>query len=75
MTESKNIINYELEQSLSEALKEQFREEAKIETAKIPFIEEESEEIDKERNLKRWKKSIGYYYLNPDKFKFSLKNL
>ncbi|NVM18162.1 MAG: hypothetical protein HWN80_10630 [Candidatus Lokiarchaeota archaeon] len=75
MTESKKIIYYELEQSLSEALKEKFIEEAKIEPVKIPFTEEEPGQIDKERILKRWKKSEGYYYLNPNKFLFSLKDL
>jgi hypothetical protein len=30
---------------------------------------------DKERERKRWKKSPGYYYLHPEKFRFSLKDL
>ena len=75
MTESKKIINYELEQSLSEVLNENFREEAKQEPVQITFIKEESGQIDKQRLLKRWRQSEGFYYLNPDKFKFSLKNL
>jgi len=75
LTESKNIINYELEQSLFEALKENFKEETKQEPVQIHFTKKESEQIDKQRLLKKWKQSEGFYYLNPDKFKFSLKDL
>ena len=75
MTESKNKINYELDQELFEVLKDQFKEEPKAEPFKIHFTEKEIEQIDKARLLKRWKNSEGYYYLNPEKFRFSLKNL
>jgi hypothetical protein len=75
MVESKNKVNFELDQSLYEVLKDNLRDEVKLEPAKLPFVKEELEQVDKDRLLKRWKKSEGYYYLNPDKFKFGLKNL
>jgi len=75
LTESKNKIYYELDQELFEVLKDKFKEEPITEPFKTPFTEKEMEQIDKERLLKRWKNSEGYYYLNPEKFRFSLKNL
>ena len=75
MTESKNIINFELDQELFELLRDNFKEEPKPEPLKTPFTEKEIEQIDRARLFKRWKKSEGYYYLNPEKFRFSLKNL
>ena len=75
MTESKNIIIFELEQSLSQTLKENLEEKSEPDTIKIPFIKRESKQIEKKRMLKKWKESEGYYYLNPGKFQFSLKNL
>jgi hypothetical protein len=41
----------------------------------ITFTVNESGQIDKERLLKKWKQSEGFFYLNPEKFQFSLKNL
>jgi len=75
LTESKNIIIFELEQSLSQTIKEILEEKSEPDTKKIPFIKRESKQIDKKRMLKTWKESEGYYYLNPEKFQFSLKNL
>ncbi len=75
MTESKNIIIFELEQSISQTLKENLEEKSEPDTMKIPVIKRESKQIEKKRMLKKWKESEGYYYLNPGKFQFSLKNL
>jgi hypothetical protein len=75
LTESKKIIVFELEQTLSQALKECIKEESEPGPITTPFKIPESDEIDKKRMIKRWKKSAGYYNLNPDKFRFSLKNL
>jgi len=75
LTESKNIIIFELEQSLSQTLKENLEEKSEPDTIKIPLIIKESKQIEKKRMLKKWKESEGYYYLNPEKFQFSLKNL
>ncbi len=75
MVESKKIAEIELDLSLSEALKESLIEEPKQAPVQIPFAEEDPGLVDKERILKRWKESKGNYYLNPDKFLFSLKDL
>ncbi|MFX0049087.1 MAG: hypothetical protein ACFE8G_13125 [Candidatus Hermodarchaeota archaeon] len=75
MVESKNRVKYELDQALFEVLKDNLREKVELEPVQVPFKKEELEKVDKERRLKRWKKSAGYYNLNPEKFRFSLKNL
>jgi len=75
LIESKKIIIFELEQTLSQTLKENLKEKSEPDTIKIPFIIRESNEIEKKRLIKRWKQSEGFYYLNPEKFQFSLKNL
>ena len=75
MIESEKIIIFDLEQTLDQALKETLKEKSEPETAKIPFKIKESTKIEKERLIKRWKQSEGYFYLNPEKFQFSLRNL
>lgn len=50
-------------------------EELPVEQKQIPFTLNETNQVDKARLLKKWKESEGYYYLNPKKFRFSLKNL
>ncbi len=64
-----------MEQSISQTLKENLEEKSEPDAIKIPFIKRESKQIEKKRMLKKWKESEGYYYLNPGKFQFSLKNL
>lgn len=46
-----------------------------VEQKRIPFTLEEEIKESKEKSLKKWKKSEGYYYLHPDKFTFSLRDL
>jgi len=75
LTESKNIIIFELDQTLSQALKGNIKEETKQEPIQIPFIIKESNEIDKKRMIKRWKMTEGYFYLHPEKFRFSNRDL
>jgi len=75
MTQSKNNLNFELDQSLYETLKEIIEEEPKVDSDITPFTEMEMDQRDNDRLLRRWRKSEGYYYLNPNKFKFNLKNL
>ena len=75
LVESKNKANYELDLSLYEVLKERLRDKEEVEPVQVSFEEEELDLVDKDRRLKRWKESAGYYNLNPEKFKFSLKNL
>lgn len=46
-----------------------------IKIIKTPITSEKNSLIDKKRALKRWKQSFGYHSLNPEKFKFSLRDL
>ena len=75
MIENTNIIIYDLEKPLSEALKETLKELSSIGPKQIPFTLQESNQVETARKLKNWKKSEGYFYLKPKKFEFSLKNL
>ncbi|TFG22748.1 MAG: hypothetical protein EU532_14115 [Promethearchaeota archaeon] len=52
-----------------------FVEETPVEQKWIPFTFEEEIKESKEKLLKQWKKSEGYYYLHPEKFNFSLRDL
>jgi len=75
LIENKKIIIYELEKRLSEALKDKYKESSQIDSEQIPFTLIETNQVEKARLLKKWKKSEGYFYLKPKKFEFSLKNL
>ena len=75
MIDNKSIIIYELEKPLSEVLKDKLREPSKIDSVIIPFALLESNHVERARLLRKWKKSEGYFYLKPQKFEFSLKNL
>ncbi|MFX0104594.1 MAG: hypothetical protein ACFE75_03775 [Candidatus Hodarchaeota archaeon] len=55
--------------------KEEESKEPKIKPSQIPFVQKEVDLIEKKRELKRWKKSFGYYCLHPEKFKFGLRDL
>jgi hypothetical protein len=44
--------------------------EQKFNETIVPATREELDEIDKERVLKTWRKSLSYYSLNPEDFKF-----
>lgn len=54
---------------------EELKEEAIKEVKKALKEEKEVDPIQKKRDEKNWKKSLGYYALNPQKFDFSIKNL
>ena len=41
----------------------------------VKDIKTEIDLIQKQRDEKRWRNSLGYYYLNPEKFRFGLKDL
>jgi len=75
LIENTNLIIYDLEKPLSEALKEKLKELSSIGPKQIPFLLKESDQVETARKLKKWKKSEGYFYLKPKKFEFSLKNL
>ena len=38
-------------------------------------LETDPDPIQMRRNVKRWKQTMGYYLLHPEKFKFGLKDL
>jgi len=69
MTQAYNTPAYEIE------IEQIVLEELPVEQKKIPFTLKETNQVEKARLLKKWKKSEGYYYLNPEKFQFSLRNL
>ena len=75
MTESKDKMASGFEELCCIFKEEDSKQEPKDENIKIPITSEKNSLIDKKRVLKRWKKSFGYYSLNPEKFKFTLKNL
>lgn len=54
---------------------EELKEEAIKEVKQQLKREEEIDPIQKKRDERNWKKSLGYYALNPDKFNFKLSNL
>ena len=54
---------------------EEAKENLKKEIETIVIKKEPLDPIDKEREEKRWKQSMNYYLLNPQKFTFRLKDL
>ena len=38
-------------------------------------LETDSDPIQMKRNIKKWKQTISYYLLHPEKFKFGLRDL
>ncbi len=54
---------------------EEIEKKAKHEVNFFTNIETDSDPIQMQRNLKNWKKSMSYYLLHPEKFKFNLRNL
>lgn len=76
MTESKDNMASGFEELYDVFNKpEDSKKEPKDEIIEIPGTSEENSLIDKKRVLKRWKKSFGYYSLNPEKFNFTLRDL
>jgi len=76
MTASEEKIVSTLQEFPKYKILEEVKEklEKEVET-KIIIKKEPLDPIDKEREEKRWKQSMGYYLLNPHKFKFGLKDL
>jgi len=66
-----------LEDQLVDSLIDYVEEMRKTNKTYIPITikESDSDPIEKKRALKRWKKSLGYHYLNPNRFDFGLKDL
>ena len=79
MTEVKKIISHEFKEVVPERIRETVKKPLKNHLSQIFTIPTDLDSIDSERKLKRvikrWKKSIDYYYLHPEKFKFGFKDL
>ena len=54
---------------------EEVKEKLEKKIGPIVIKKETLDPIDREREEKRWKQTLGYYLLNPHKFKFRLKDL
>lgn len=54
---------------------DKIEKEWKKEVKLVTTIERVFDPIQKRRDEKRWKQTMGYYLLNPGKFKFGLKDL
>jgi hypothetical protein len=74
VTESKKVINIELEVIPQDYIEEEIREEPpKITNS--PINTGELDLTEKKRSLRRWRQSFGYYCLNPEKFRFTFRDL
>ncbi|MFX1569234.1 MAG: hypothetical protein ACFFCV_12790 [Promethearchaeota archaeon] len=54
---------------------DEIKKKAKDELNFFTPLESDPDPIQMRRNVKRWKQSINYYLLHPEKFKFRLKDL
>ncbi|MFX0136752.1 MAG: hypothetical protein ACFFDN_24155 [Candidatus Hodarchaeota archaeon] len=73
----KEFAKYRLLEEVKEKLDnivEEAKEKLVQEVETIVIQREPLDSIDKQRAEKRWKQSIGYYQLNPNKFTFGLKD-
>lgn len=79
MTEVKKIISHEFQEVVPERIREEVKKALRNQLSQIFTIPKDLDSIDSEREikreLKRWKKSIDYYYLHPEKFEFGFKDL
>ena len=73
----KEFAKYRLLEEVKEKLDnivEEAKENLEKEIETITIKKEPLDPIDKEREEKRWKQSMNYYLLNPQKFTFGLKD-
>lgn len=73
----KEFAKYRLIEEVKEKLDnivEEAKENLEKEIETIIIKKEPIDPIDKEREEKRWKQSMNYYLLNPQKFTFGLKD-
>lgn len=54
---------------------DEVKERAKKEVDLFTTLETVQDPVQKQRNIKNWKQTMGYYLLHPEKFKFGLKDL
>lgn len=71
MIENKSIIMYDMKEFLHEIFKQGSRQRSNLKYLHIPIIKDNSDFqiIKKKLHLKRWKETINYYYLPPEKFR------
>ncbi|MFX1387150.1 MAG: hypothetical protein ACFE9M_08050 [Promethearchaeota archaeon] len=73
----KEFAKYRLLEEVKEKLDnivEEAKENLEKEIETIAIRKEALDPIDKEREEKRWKQTMNYYLLNPQKFTFGLKD-
>ncbi|MFX0106367.1 MAG: hypothetical protein ACFE75_12885 [Candidatus Hodarchaeota archaeon] len=75
MTASKEKITLILKEFPKYEILEEVKEKLEKEIGPIIIKKEPVEAIDKKREEKRWKQTLGYYLLNPHKFKFGNRDL
>jgi hypothetical protein len=71
----KEKIVHALEDFPKYKILDEIKERAKKEVDLFAVPENDPDPVQKRRDLKNWKKSMGYYMLHPKKFKFSSKDL
>lgn len=77
MTESKNVIISDLNEYLFGVFKTDIEQESEVIYKEMTAIKKniESDLIEKKRAEKRWRRTLNYYYLHPEKFRFGIKDL
>jgi len=75
MTVSKKVILPLLKEFPKYIIVEEIKKETEERVKQIPMKEKEVDLIQKRRDDKKWKNSMGYYLLNPKKHAFSFKDL
>ena len=75
MTTSEEKIITTLKEFPKYKILEEVKEKLEKEVGTIIVKKEPLDPIDKQRAEKRWKQSMNYYLLNPQKFTFGLKDL
>jgi len=51
------------------------KEKVKKEVNFFKILETDSDPLQKRKNERKWKQTLGYYLLHPEKFKFGFKDL
>ena len=75
MTVSKKVIVPLLKEFPKYIIVEEIKKETEEKVKQIPVKEKEVDLIQKRRDDRKWKNSMGYFLLNPKKHSFSFKDL
>ena len=75
MTTSKEEVFQILREFPKYKVMEVLKEDAVKEVKQMLEKEKDIDPIQKKRDERNWKKSLGYYALNPNKFTFKISNL